>query len=82
MMETLQQILHRLRPTGWRSSGWCPALPPADRRLEPAQRDIRFTLQAGEGLDHLPDNINVSVHRIIQESPHQRRAPCQRGGRM
>ncbi len=68
MMETLQQILHRLRPTGLEEFGLVPSLRQLIAGWNQRSRDIRFTLQAGEGLDHLPDNINVSVYRIIQES--------------
>lgn len=68
MMETLQQILHRLRPTGLDEFGLVPSLRQLIAGWNQRSRDIRFTLQAGEGLDHLPDNINVSVYRIIQES--------------
>ncbi len=68
MMETLQQILHRLRPTGLEEFGLLPSLRQLIAGWNQRSRDIHFTLQAGEGLDHLPDNINVSVYRIIQES--------------
>lgn len=68
MMETLQQILHRLRPTGLEEFGLLPSLRQLIAGWNQRSRDIRFTLQAGEGLDHLPDNINVSLYRIIQES--------------
>ena len=68
MMETLQQILHRLRPTGLEEFGLVPSLRQLIAGWNQRSRDIRFTLQAGEGLDHLPDNINVSLYRIIQES--------------
>lgn len=68
MMETLQQILHRLRPTGLEEFGLVPSLRQLIAGWSQRSRDIRFTLQAGEGLDHLPDNINVSLYRIIQES--------------
>ena len=68
MMETLQQILHRLRPTGLEEFGLLPSLRQLIAGWNQRSRDIRFRLQAGEGLDHLPDNINVSLYRIIQES--------------
>lgn len=68
MMETLQQILHRLRPTGLEEFGLVPSLRQLIAGWNQRSRDIRFTLQADEGLDHLPDNINVSLYRIIQES--------------
>ncbi|WP_153161853.1 sensor histidine kinase [Zoogloea sp. 1C4] len=68
MMETLQQILHRLRPTGLEEFGLLPSLRQLIAGWNQRSRDIRFTLQADEGLDDLPDNINVSVYRIIQES--------------
>ena len=68
MMETLQQILHRLRPTGLEEFGLLPSLRQLIAGWNQRSRDIRFRLQAGEGLDHLPDNINVSLYRTIQES--------------
>lgn len=68
MMETLQQILHRLRPTGLEEFGLVPSLRQLIAGWNQRSRDIRFTLEAGAGLEHLPDNINVSLYRIIQES--------------
>lgn len=68
MMETLQQILHRLRPIGLEEFGLLPSLRQLIVGWNQRSRETRFTLAADEGLDALPDNINVSVYRIIQES--------------
>lgn len=68
MMETLQQILHRLRPIGLEEFGLVPSLRQLIAGWNQRSRDTRFTLAADDGLDGLPDNINVSLYRIIQES--------------
>lgn len=68
MMETLQQILHRLRPIGLEEFGLHPSLERLIEGWNQRSRDTRFTLTVDGGLAGLPDNINVSVYRIIQES--------------
>lgn len=68
MMETLQQILHRLRPIGLEEFGLVPSLQQLIAGWQQRSRGTRFTLAADEGLEGLPDNINVSLYRIIQES--------------
>ncbi|WP_374484829.1 histidine kinase [Zoogloea sp.] len=68
MMETLQQILHRLRPIGLEEFGLVPSLQQLIAGWKQRSRGTRFTLAADDGLDDLPDNINVSLYRIIQES--------------
>lgn len=68
MMETLQQILHRLRPIGLEEFGLRPSLERLIEGWNQRSRDTRFTLTADEGLEGLPDNINVNLYRIIQES--------------
>lgn len=69
MMEVLQQILHRLRPIGLEEFGLVPSL---RQLLDGWNRRCRgataFTLEAGAGLDGLPDNTSVSIYRIVQES--------------
>ena len=67
MMEVLQQILHRLRPIGLEEFGLGPSLEQLIEGWNRRSRDTRFTLAADPGLDDLPDDINVSVYRIIQE---------------
>lgn len=68
MMETLQQILHRLRPIGLEEFGLLPSLEQLIAGWNQRCRDTRFTLTADGEINDLPDNINVSLYRIIQES--------------
>ncbi|HJV03065.1 MAG TPA: ATP-binding protein [Burkholderiaceae bacterium] len=69
MMEVLQQILHRLRPSGLTEFGLLPSLQQliADWNTRSRGRTV-FTL-AADGLPaDLPDDVGVSVYRIVQES--------------
>lgn len=68
MMEVLQQILHRLRPIGLEEFGLGPSLEELIDGWNRRSRDTRFTLAADSELDGLPDDINVSVYRIVQEA--------------
>lgn len=68
MMEALQQILHRLRPIGLEEFGLLPSLERLIAGWNQRSRDTCFTLSADAGFGGLPDNINVSLYRIIQES--------------
>ena len=69
MMEALQQILHHLRPIGLEEFGLRRSLQQlVDGWNQRGRNDTVFVLNAGEGLDNLPDNINVSIYRIVQES--------------
>lgn len=69
MMEALQQILHHLRPIGLEEFGLRRSLQQlVDGWNQRGRDDTVFVLKAGEGLDDLPDNINVSIYRIVQES--------------
>ena len=68
MRNHLQQILHRLRPIGLEEFGLVPSLRQLIAGWNQRSRDTRFALAADDGLDGLPDNINVSLYRIIQES--------------
>ncbi|MGE5472102.1 MAG: ATP-binding protein [Bacteroidota bacterium] len=68
MMEVLQQILHRLRPIGLEEFGLGPSLEQLIEGWNRRSRETRFSLAADTDLDDLPDNINVSIYRIIQES--------------
>ncbi|MBA5636600.1 HAMP domain-containing sensor histidine kinase [Duganella sp. LX20W] len=69
MMEVLQQILHRLRPSGLTEFGLLPSLQQlvADWNTRSRGRTV-FTL-AADGLPaDMPDDVGVSVYRIVQES--------------
>ena len=68
MMEALQQILYRLRPIGLEEFGLLPTLEQLISGWTQRCRDTRFTLFADPALGDLPNNINVSLYRIIQES--------------
>jgi protein-histidine pros-kinase len=68
MMETLQQILHRLRPIGLEEFGLKASLEQLIAGWRQRCRDTSFNLTADPNVDDLPDNINVSLYRIIQES--------------
>lgn len=68
MMEVLQQILHRLRPIGLEEFGLGPSLQELIEGWNRRSRDTRFTYTADTDLDGLPDDLNVSVYRIIQEA--------------
>jgi two-component system, NarL family, sensor histidine kinase UhpB len=68
MMETLQQILHRLRPIGLEEFGLLPSLEQLITGWNQRCRDSQFTLVVEGEFDDLADNINVSLYRIIQES--------------
>jgi protein-histidine pros-kinase len=51
MMETLQQILHRLRPIGLEEFGLLPSLRQLIAGWNQRSRDTRFTLAGRRGLD-------------------------------
>lgn len=68
MMEAVQQILYRLRPIGLEEFGLLPSLEQLISGWNQRCRDTRFTFAADPELGHLPNNINVSLYRIIQES--------------
>jgi two-component system, NarL family, sensor histidine kinase UhpB len=68
MMETLQQILHRLRPIGLEEFGLVPSLEQLIAGWNQRSRETVFSLTTDPELNELPDNINVSLYRIIQES--------------
>ncbi len=69
MMEALQQILYRLRPIGLEEFGLLPSLRQlVDGWNQRARESTVFTLAADDSLGNLPDNINVSIYRIVQES--------------
>jgi len=69
MMEALQQILHHLRPIGLEEFGLLPSLQQlVDGWNQRGRESTAFSLSADESLGELPDNINVSLYRIVQES--------------
>jgi protein-histidine pros-kinase len=69
MMEALQQILHRLRPIGLEEFGLLASLQQLVDGWNQRCRDSTvFSLAADASLGELPDNINVSLYRIVQES--------------
>ena len=69
MMETLQQILHRLRPIGLEEFGLQSSLQQlVDNWNQRCREQTVFTLNVGGNPDDLPDDINVSIYRIVQES--------------
>ncbi|MBP5987561.1 MAG: sensor histidine kinase [Azonexus sp.] len=69
MMEVLQQILHRLRPLGLEEFGLRASLQQlVDEWNRRAKGSTRFQLLFDEALDHLPDNVAVTLYRIVQES--------------
>jgi two-component system, NarL family, sensor histidine kinase UhpB len=68
MMEALQQLLQRLRPVGLEEFGLAASLGQlvADWKASARGRcDYRLTL--GGELADLPDSMNVSLYRIVQE---------------
>jgi len=69
MMEVLQQILHRLRPLGLEEFGLRASLQQLiDEWNRRAKGAIRFQLLFDAALDGLPDNVAVTLYRIVQES--------------
>lgn len=69
MMEVLQQILHRLRPGGLTEFGLRPSLQQlVDGWNARCRGRTAFTLDADAAPAGLPDDIGVSIYRIVQES--------------
>jgi protein-histidine pros-kinase len=69
MMEVLQQILHRLRPLGLEEFGLRASLQQlTDDWNRRAKGNTRFQLLFDEAIDRLPDNVAVTLYRIVQES--------------
>ncbi|HEU4844707.1 MAG TPA: HAMP domain-containing sensor histidine kinase [Burkholderiaceae bacterium] len=69
MMEVLQQILHRLRPSGLTEFGLRPSLQQlVDGWNARSRGRTAFTLDAAACPAGLPDDIGVSIYRIVQES--------------
>ncbi len=69
MMESLQQILRQLRPVGLEEFGLAAGL---GQLLEGWNQRSRgrchYALELEGTFDDLPDNLNVSLYRIVQES--------------
>ncbi len=68
MMEVLQQILYRLRPVGLDEFGLTASLRQLVDQWSHRCRSIGIQLSVDDGLDSLPDNVAVSIYRIVQES--------------
>lgn len=69
MMEVLQQILHRLRPLGLEEFGLRVSLQQLiDEWNRRVKASANFQLRCDAALDHLPDNVAVTLYRIVQES--------------
>lgn len=69
MMETLQQILHRLRPVGLEEFGLHSSLQQLLAGWNQRCREQTvFTLDVSGDADGMPDDINVNIYRIVQES--------------
>ena len=69
MMEALQQILRQLRPVGLEEFGLAAGL---EQLVEGWQQRSRgscdYRLDIEGDFSNLPDNLNVSLYRIVQES--------------
>lgn len=69
MMETLQQILGRLRPIGLEEFGLVAGL---EQLVSDWNQRLRgrchYRLECDGRFDDLPDNLTVSLYRIVQES--------------
>lgn len=69
MMEVLQQILHRLRPLGLDEFGLGASLQQLiDDWNRRCRNSTRFDLTVDDSLERLPDNVAVTLYRIVQES--------------
>lgn len=69
MVEVLQQILHRLRPVGLEEFGLVASL---EQMVEDWQRrsrgQCRYALELRGAVGDLPDELNVNLYRLVQES--------------
>lgn len=68
MMEVLQQILYRLRPIGLDEFGLQASLQQLVEQWNHRCRSCHFELTADSKLEQLPDNVAVTLYRIVQES--------------
>ncbi len=68
MMEALQGILHQLRPVGLEMFGLRAGLEQLVAGWRRARPACRYALQVDDDIDGLPDDLTVSLYRIVQES--------------
>ncbi len=68
MMESLQGILHQLRPVGLEEFGLAAALDQLVAGWRRRLPDCRFALSVAGEMDTLSADLSVSVYRIVQES--------------
>lgn len=68
MMESLQGILHQLRPVGLEEFGLAAALDQLVAGWRRRLPDCDFALVVKGEIDALPDDLTVSLYRIAQES--------------
>lgn len=69
MMESLQQILRELRPIGLEEFGLVAGLEQLVRnRNQQGRGRCAYRLETDGNFDDLPDKVNVSLYRIVQES--------------
>ncbi len=68
MMESLQGILHQLRPVGLEEFGLAAALDQLMAGWRRRQPGCDFALAVAGEIDALPADLTVSLYRIVQES--------------
>ncbi|WP_374490415.1 histidine kinase [Zoogloea sp.] len=68
MMESLQGILHQLRPVGLEEFGLHAALEQMVAGWQRRMPECAFRLQVEGRVDDLSDGLTVSLYRIVQES--------------
>jgi protein-histidine pros-kinase len=68
MMESLQGILGQLRPVGLEEFGLRAGLEQLIGGWQRRQGDCAFNLAIDGEIDDLPDDLTVSLYRIVQES--------------
>lgn len=68
MMEALQQILRRLRPIGLDEFGLAASLQQLVEQWNRRCKAPRFRLTIDAAVDRFPDNVTVTLYRIVQES--------------
>ncbi|HJV92392.1 MAG TPA: histidine kinase, partial [Azonexus sp.] len=69
MMKSLQQILRQLRPIGLEEFGLVAGLEQLVRGWNQRSRErCTYRLELDGKFDNFPDNLNVSLYRIVQES--------------
>lgn len=68
MLEALQGLLGRLRPLGLETFGLQASLEQLLGGWQRRQPDCRFELDVDGDIDALPDELTVSLYRIVQES--------------